>query len=267
MLWGLVVGDCLGSPIQFTSKNGHRQISKMEPAIGVYGRNLPKGYWTDDSSMAFCIMESFIRCGRYDIADIANNFLRWYDDGFMSSVPGWSFDIGNATHNAMYGLRQGILKNGTDASQGNGSIMRFAPSFIISLKQGNENACSEISDLTHNSDEVRKNIDTMRSFCNDCLNGTAVKPQSPHLSRETVPNSGWAKETLEAAFWGLARFDSFKDGMLAVVNLGGDSDSIGAVYGQLAGCFYGFNSIPAEWIHDVKDWQCIDDLIDSFLEK
>ena len=127
MLWGLVVGDCLGSPIQFTGKDDHPYISKMEPAVSIYGRDLPKGYWTDDSSMAFCLMESFIRQKHFDLNDIANNFIRWYEDGFLSSVPGWSFDIGGATDDAIANIKTGSLVNGEEDSQGNGSLMRYAP--------------------------------------------------------------------------------------------------------------------------------------------
>lgn len=88
----------------------------------------------------------------------------------------------------------------------------------------------------------------------------------PNIGGKSSPASTMKNSpSPDAVLWGLAKFDTFKDGMLAVVNLGGDSDSIGAVYGQLAGCFYGFNSIPTEWIHDVKDWQFIDELIDTFL--
>ena len=54
MQWGLVVGDCLGSPIQFTNKDGHRWITEMEPCDRFVG--LPPGYWTDDSALAMCIM-------------------------------------------------------------------------------------------------------------------------------------------------------------------------------------------------------------------
>ena len=61
MLWGLVVGDCLGSPIQFSDKDNHPFITKMEycPVF-----KMPAGYWTDDSSMAFCVMASFSRLGK-----------------------------------------------------------------------------------------------------------------------------------------------------------------------------------------------------------
>ena len=89
---------------------------------------------------------------------------------------------------------------------------------------------------------------------------------TPYSSRTDVPNSGWAKDTVDAAFWAFCSTDNFKDGMLAAVNLGGDSDSIAAVYGQIAGVYYGYEAIPQEWICDVKDHQWVDEFINQFLE-
>jgi ADP-ribosylglycohydrolase len=40
---------------------------------------------------------------------------------------------------------------------------------------------------------------------------------------------------------------SFEEGLVAVVNLGGDTDTCGAVYGQLAGAHYGLSAIPERW--------------------
>ena len=97
------------------------------------------------------------------------------------------------------------------------------------------------------------------------LNGDKSVIHSAH-TRESVPNSGWAFDTVEAAYWALCHFDSFREGMLAAVNLGGDSDSIGAVYGQFAGAYYGFSAIPEEWIRQVKNWQWVDSFIDDFLK-
>lgn len=48
-----------------------------------------------------------------------------------------------------------------------------------------------------------------------------------------------ADECLDAALWAFARTDNFVDGALAAVNLGDDSDTVGAVYGNIAGCAYG----------------------------
>ena len=62
-----------------------------------------------------------------------------------------------------------------------------------------------------------------------------------------VRGSGYVIHTLEAALWAFHTTDTFRDGALKVVNLGEDADTTGAVYGQIAGAFYGEDGIPAEW--------------------
>ena len=262
MLWGLVVGDCLGSPIQFSDKDNHPFITEMEycPVF-----KLPAGYWTDDSSMAFCVMESFSRLGKYDLADIAHNFVRWIDEGFWSSAD-HAFDIGNATWSAVDGIKNGRLKNGTEDSQGNGSIMRFAPSYIMARELNSPAILHEISDLTHDSHAVRKTVDKMAAVLDDHCAGRKTEIQSSYATREAVNNSGWCVSTLDAALWAFHTTKNFRDGMVAAVNLGGDSDSIGAVYGQIAGAYYGLSTIPAEWKEAVKDWKKVDDFIIDFLQ-
>jgi ADP-ribosylglycohydrolase len=86
------------------------------------------------------------------------------------------------------------------------------------------------------------------------------------LKREQVNNSGWAVSTLDAALWAFNTTKSFEDGLIAAVNLGGDSDSIGAVYGQLAGAYYGFDAIPDRWVKAIKTWEKVDALIERFLD-
>ena len=54
--------------------------------------------------------------------------------------------------------------------------------------------------------------------------------------------------------------------MIAAVNLGGDSDTIGAVYGQIAGAYNGFDDIPERWLNAIKDREKANELIDSFFE-
>ncbi|CAG8906457.1 unnamed protein product [Penicillium egyptiacum] len=68
-----------------------------------------------------------------------------------------------------------------------------------------------------------------------------------------MKSSGWVVDTLECALWAFFKYDTWKDGALAVVNLGGDSDTAGAVYGGLAGSFYGFDAIPGEWVDGMQN--------------
>ena len=55
----------------------------------------------------------------------------------------------------------------------------------------------------------------------------------------------WA---LEAALWAFWNSNSFKEGALDAVNLGDDTDTTAAIYGQLAGAVYGFTEIPEKWV-------------------
>jgi ADP-ribosylglycohydrolase len=62
-----------------------------------------------------------------------------------------------------------------------------------------------------------------------------------------IQGKGDVINTLEAALWAFYKTDNFKDGCLLAVNLGGDADSTGAVYGQLAGAYYGESDLPFDW--------------------
>ena len=261
MFWGLVVGDCLGSPIQFMDKDDHPHVTEMLPCRRF---STPPGYWTDDSAMAFCVAESVVRMERYDLADIGRNFVRWYEDGFWSSLS-YAFDIGMATHVAVRRIAQGSLRNGDEDSQGNGSIMRFAPSYILGYRNADRRILHEISDLTHCSGKVRETVDLMAKICDEHLLGERTGEKSVYRSREEVNNSGWAVSTLQAALWAFETTSSFEEGLIAAVNLGGDADSIGAVFGQIAGAYYGFDAIPERWLAAVKSRDRIDELVEAFI--
>lgn len=265
--WGLVVGDCLGSPIQFAPKDLHPRITEMEPCPNF---NTPPGHWTDDASMAFCVAESFVRLnGKFDLVDIARNFVRWFDDGFWSSLPR-AFDVGNATASALMRIKRGgSLTNGTEDTQGNGSIMRLAPSYIVSRGRGSDGVRMRhaISDLTHCSASIRAVVDKMSAILDDHVEGRRTALRSRYATREDVDNSGWAVSTLEAALWAFQTTDTFEDSLVAAVNLGGDADTIGAVNGQIAGAHYGYSAIPERWLAAIKDREKINRLIDDLVSR
>lgn len=265
MMWGLIVGDAFGSPVQFCEKDDHPWITEMV-ACPTFG--LPPGCWTDDGSMAMCIMDSYVRMGGYDLKDIGMTFVKWLDDGYLSSMEGRSFDVGGATMTSVSEIAyMGRLSNGYEESQGNGSIMRFAPSYLLSLKEQNPiKVMHEINDLTHYSRRVHEVIDRMAGILDDHMAGRRTSEVSPYKTREEVDNSGWAVSTLDAALWAFNTTESFEEGLIAAVNLGGDADTIGAVFGQIAGAYYGYDAIPERWVKAVKTWENVDSLIERFLD-
>jgi ADP-ribosylglycohydrolase len=67
-------------------------------------------------------------------------------------------------------------------------------------------------------------------------------------------------KSLEAALWAFHRSHSFREGALLAVNLGNDADTTGAVYGQIAGAYYGHEGIPTDWSQKISRRE----LIESF---
>lgn len=151
-LFGLAVGDALGVPVEFKS----RESLKMNPVKGMqeFGtHNQPKGTWSDDSSLTFCLAESL--CKGYTIESIAKNFLQWYNSQIWTPH-GEIFDNGIATSIAMHALNQGVvptLAGGKDEnSNGNGSLMRILPLVFYSKDFSIEQRfqiIKEVSSITH----------------------------------------------------------------------------------------------------------------------
>lgn len=82
-----------------------------------------------------------------------------------------------------------------------------------------------------------------------------------------IKSSGWVIDTLECAMWAFFKFETWADGALAVVNLGEDSDSAGAVYGALAGIFYGAEAIPQRWVDKMQNADLIREIAENFADK
>ena len=103
ILFGTAVGDALGVPVEFNS----RSYCSQNPVIDMIGFGThyqPAGTWSDDSSLAFCLADSL--SNGYDLKNIANKFIQWYDDGLWTPH-GKVFDIGNTTRRAILNLKQG----------------------------------------------------------------------------------------------------------------------------------------------------------------
>lgn len=77
------------------------------------------------------------------------------------------------------------------------------------------------------------------------------------LPADEIESSGYVVDTLEAALWCLANTNSYRECLLWAVNLGEDADTVAAVAGSLAGLYYGYDSIPHEWLAGLKNKEMI----------
>lgn len=158
-LIGVAVGDAVGVPFEFSSRD-KMQANPATEMIGYGTYNQPKGTWSDDSSLTFCLAESLIN--GYDLKDISEKFIKWVDEAYWTAHDK-VFDIGFTTSIAISRLRDKIeegnldeLKRqkyyGDDRDNGNGSLMRIIPLlFYIKGKPINEqfDIVWEVSALTH----------------------------------------------------------------------------------------------------------------------
>jgi ADP-ribosylglycohydrolase len=93
----------------------------------------------------------------------------------------------------------------------------------------------------------------------DAIADGSFKEKSP----PEIKGSGYVIDCLEAALWAFYKTDSFREGCLLAVNLGDDADTTGAVYGQLAGAYYGASGIPKDWLQDLT----LGSLVQSFADR
>ena len=110
---------------------------------------------------------------------------------------------------------------------------------VVNVQQGlDKGALAETVATASNEDEPLR--ERLRGYKN--LDSWAQQVES------NIRSTGYVIDTLEAALWAFFITDTFEDGAIRAVNLGDDADTVGAVYGGLAGAFYGFDAIPTRWM-------------------
>lgn len=80
-----------------------------------------------------------------------------------------------------------------------------------------------------------------------------------------IKSSGFVVHTLEAALWAFFTTGSLREGALKVVNLGDDADTVGAVYGGLAGAYYGMEGVPREWMDGLYAKGIVDEVVEGIV--
>ena len=153
-LYGAIVADALGVPVEFKDRD-YLKENPVTDIIGYGTYNLPKGSWSDDSSMLLCLAESIGRLGKIDYDDIMENFLAWYKKAKFTPDH-HVFDIGRTCQTAIENFRRGTkaLDCGLsdEHNNGNGSLMRISPlPFYLFIMYGSQAMDKEESfEIIHN---------------------------------------------------------------------------------------------------------------------
>ena len=277
-LMGLAAGDAVGTTVEFMRPGSFPPVTDL---VGGGPFRLKPGEWTDDTSMALCLADSLITCGGFDPGDQMDRYLRWRDKGYLSSN-GRCFDIGITVSDALNRYRDTgePFAGSTDPySAGNGSLMRLAPVplFFASNPEHAIHMSGESSRTTHGAatciyacryfgglivgavqGESKEELLSPRyspvaglwdrqSLCAEIDEIAAGSFKSKEAEAPEIVGSGYVVKSLEAALWAFHKSSTFEEGCLLAVNLGDDADTTAAIYGQIAGAFYGLDGIPPQW--------------------
>ena len=295
-LVGLAVGDAVGTTLEFKTPGTFEPLDDM---VGGGPYRLQPGQWTDDTSMALCLAESLVTCEGFHASHQMGLYVRWWREGYLSST-GCCFDIGNTVKDALkrYQQTEFAMMGSTDPmSAGNGSLMRLAPvaMFFATDPELAIRLCGESSRTTHGA---RTCIDACRYFGGLIVGALRGATKEELLSERYCPvvglweraplcaeideiatgsfkrleppdivGSGYVVKSLEAALWAFYRSETFEEGCLKAANLGNDADTTAAIYGQIAGAFYGMDGIPSGWREKLADRELISNFASSLHSK
>jgi poly(ADP-ribose) glycohydrolase ARH3 len=277
-LLGTFVGDALGLPVEGDS---------AEMIFRRYGvlNEMVFGRYTDDTQMMIGVAESLVYCKEFSGKDMARRFVsnfdltRGYAPGAISVIEllsaGYPWDKAGAM----------IFENG---SYGNGSAMRIAPvgvfyhdnpeklrkvAYLSSMithahplgKEGGALqayviACAFNSPKGQiDSNQFLSNLNAflrMDIYCdkiNHIKNLLETKP-TPNEVVNALGNGVTCPDSIPTAIYSfLSHHESFESAVVYAVNLGGDTDTIGAMTGAISGAYHGYEGIPSRWIEKLEN--------------
>ncbi|MGW5480247.1 ADP-ribosylglycohydrolase family protein [Streptomyces sp. NPDC004008] len=267
---GSAVGDALGAPFEFGPEGA---FSARFPRPGHGGEMCGGGGWdpgeaTDDTQMAVLLGESLLECGGLRLPDVFERFRRW--------AAGGPKDIGLATEAVLtsgdpWDLAAPMHFQVNQRAAGNGALMRATTSAVHFAPRGREatmDAARRIAALTHGDRAAWEGTAVFHELIRVALTGedplaalpetlAAVHPGhrdrfaavlAPHWHPDQATEfNGAVWPCLGSAVWALRTTTSYEDALRAAVDLGGDTDTVAAVTGGLAGAVYGPDALPERW--------------------
>ncbi|OYR50435.1 ADP-ribosylglycohydrolase [Halorubrum sp. Ea1] len=279
VLCGIACGDALGRPVEFMPASEIRaEHGRLDEMIGHGTWNQPAGTITDDTEQALCIAQSLAEQHEFDPADIAERFVAWYDSG--------PFDIGRMTMKSVSRLKHGdewdeagqhVWENSPEGQNaGNGSVMRCAPLAIPYATNWDRlfEVSRQSSQITHADPRctygcavlnltvagLLEDADTPLQDALDSVGSdapgelvSALQPLARGDSPDTLETSGYAVHSLQTALHDGLFAENAEEAIVTAVNRGGDTDTIGAIAGAVAGARFGASQLPERWMSAIDE--------------
>jgi len=292
VIYGLAVGDALGVPVEFEARDSY-SLTEM---IGYGTYHQPIGTWSDDTSLTLALMEYLGE--KSDLSILMDKFVA-YRDGYLTPFGycfDIGIATNEAIERYLSGISPEVCGGKDERSNGNGALMRISPLVFLLIKMSNlveqVELIKKYTMVTHGhprsivasiiylfllkdmlfNNSLPKVLDSVQIELEEIFSQNSeyweeyenhykeiFDEEFYHKSRKEIKSTGYVVDTLKAFLWCIGTTNSFKDAVLKAVNLGEDTDTIGAITGTLAGAKYSFESIPKEWIEKIANKALIDE--------
>lgn len=300
VIYGLVIGDSLGVPVEFEERDNYI----LDDMIGYGTYHQPPGTWSDDTSLTLALMEHLGE--KSNLSILMDKFVA-YREGYLTPFGycfDIGIATNEAIEIYLSGILPEACGGKDERYNGNGALMRISPLVFLLIKMSNlveqVELIKKYTRLTHghprsiaasiiylfllkellfnyslpevlNSVQIKleeifsQNSEYLEEYENHFKE--IFDEEFYHKSREEIKSTGYVVDTLKACLWCIGTTNSFKDAVLKAVNLGEDTDTIGAITGTLAGAKYSLASIPKEWIEKLANKALIDEKCEQLFNR
>lgn len=287
-VWGLLVGDAVGVPYEFTKAVDlpERSLLEMTPPPGFSRAHAgtPPGTWSDDGAQALCLLDGLLDQNGLDLEDLAHRFVRWWRDGYLA-VDGRVFDIGIQTGEALrrVGRQPAETCGGRDVMQnGNGSLMRTLPLALwhrgtdadlvrdamaqsrITHGHLRSQVCCALYALWARCEAEDGGFEEALRRLRPLLDGSGLHELQGVMEHEGHGGSGYVVDSLHSARHALLE-RSYEAVVKAAIALGEDTDTTACIAGGIAGIRHGVDAIPARWLRALRGRELARPLVDALL--
>ena len=278
---GLAIGDQLGSLTEGKARGSFEKVRGMDPGT----------FWTDDTSQALCLADSLISTKKFDLTDQLERYSKWLFEGYLSSKE-WGYGCGPTARLAINNFKKNGKPSPVKDQPTNGALMRLCPIplyYSYNLEEA-INKSGESAKSTHDNPIC---VDACRLYGSMIVKAVQKKDKDFILeydhklwtdkplekSIQIVAQGSFKEkklseikgtlnisESIEASLWAFNHSSSFAEGALMAVNMGDDADTTAAIFGQLAGAFYGYEAIPIDWRSKLLEKELIEFIANKLYE-
>jgi ADP-ribosyl-[dinitrogen reductase] hydrolase len=271
---GLAVGDAVAAATQFRRAGTFTPVGDM---LGGGPFDLPRGGWSDDTSMTLCLADSLLACDGFNARDQMERYRQWQQEGYLTAT-GQCVGITASTTRAiaMSQWRRQAFSGSHDPTQLDAEPLSRVAAAVLFFFASPDQAIEQATEAARTTCQAPAVLDACRSLAralHAALSGQpkAVVLDSGALTATSTPgrngSSGAisAPAAVTAAMAAFGATGNFRDAVLYAANLGGDSDVVTAITGQLAGAFYSVRAIPTSWHNGLMQKELIAAYADKLL--